>query len=48
MSFIADSGMNRIGKQHPTGANRILALLSVMYSKAKMNSYVGENPTEVV
>ena len=38
--------MNRIGKEHPTGANRILALLSVMYSKAKMNGYIGENPTE--
>ena len=38
--------MTTIGKDHPTGANRLLALLSVMFSKAKLNGYTGTDPTD--
>lgn len=38
--------MTQIGKEHSTGANRVLALLSVMFSKAKLNGYAGDDPTE--
>lgn len=40
--------MTTIGKEHPTGANRILALLSVMFSYAILKEYTDSNPTNSI
>lgn len=36
----------RMSRNHPTGANRLLALVSVMFSKATLQGFTGANPTE--